>query len=201
MHLAAAYPDMKSNLDETGALVETLIKSTGEFFACFDRCLIREQEYNMVRIFDNDDLDSDWLAQGLAKYREDWKPRLEALLAGFGPIIEAVENQDALELAAIRDILAEMDEVLFIIMAEKLNFHTSLTWVEFAEGHAAVLCAADVESNQLLDKRLYQHLRTLVMVSATLTVEESFDALLDRCGLRPYAEAGRVEMLLERARI
>ncbi|MEQ8236982.1 MAG: helicase C-terminal domain-containing protein [Syntrophomonadaceae bacterium] len=197
MHLAANYPEMKSNLDETGALAETLIKSTGELFACFDRCMNREQEYNLVRILDGDDLDSDWLAQALAKYRDDWKPRLEALLARFGPMLDVVENQEALELAAIRDILSEMDEVMFVIMAEKLNLHNSLTWVEFSEGHAAVLCAADVESNQLLDKKLYQHLRTLVMVSATLTVEESFDALLERCGLRSYAEAGRVEMLLE----
>jgi len=197
MHLAAAYPEMKSSLDEMGVMIETLIRSTGELFACFDKCINREQEYNLVRIFDGDDLDSDWLAQALSKYMDDWKPRLEALLNLFGPMIEAVENEDSLELTAIRDILAAMDEVLFIIMAEKMNLHTSLAWVEFAEGHAAVLCAADVESNQLLDQKLYRHLRTLVMVSATLTVEESFEALMDRCGLRPYAEAGRVEMLLE----
>ncbi|NMC27027.1 MAG: ATP-dependent DNA helicase, partial [Syntrophomonadaceae bacterium] len=197
MHLASSYPGMKSKLDEMGTLVENLIKSTGELFVCFDRCMNREQEYNVAKIFDSEDLDSDWLAQALAKYREDWKPRLNTLLERFGPILDAVENQDALELAAIREILTEMDEVMFIIMAEKLHLHTSLTWVEFSEGHAAVLCAADVESNQMLDRRLYQHLRTLVMVSATLTVEESFDALVERCGLRPYAEAGRVEMLLE----
>mgnify|MGYP001125107211 CR=1 FL=1 len=64
-------------------------------------------------------------------------------------------------------------------------------------GSARALCAGGVDTSGLLAGELYGKLKTLVMVSATLAVEDNFDNFISRSGLGPMAAEGRLSTHLE----
>lgn len=196
-HLASSYPHLSELLDEITALVGNTIKCTGELFALLQTRLSKE-EMGSVAVLGQDDLESKWFQQTLQKYQDEWKPLVELLMSKIRALSAAVEgNEDSQEVMGIGEALREMDDTAFTIFMEKIGAETSLSWLESIQGHAAVLCCADLDSDRLLEKSMYQRLNTLVMVSATLTVEERFDNIIERCGLGDYARQGKIETLLE----
>jgi ATP-dependent DNA helicase DinG len=123
---------------------------------------------------------------------------MERLLLKLRILAAELENQEeGLELRGIIAALQEIDTTAFTILAEEIHRSTSLTWLDCAKGQATAICSAEVECSNLLTQKLYQRLRTLVLVSATLTVEESFDSLIERSGLQSYVRDNRLETLLE----
>ncbi len=73
-----------------------------------------------------------------------------------------------------------------------------IAWVEASGGRRRnlKLVLAPLEVASLLEKMLYQRLKTLVMVSATIAVENRFDFFIGRTGLQERFAAGTLETLI-----
>lgn len=95
--------------------------------------------------------------------------------------------------------LKDFSDKAFTIFEEDLQRDDRLIWLSISQGRVQELCSSLLEINNELDNGLYQHVSSLIMVSATLTVGESFDHIIRRCGLSRYQQEGRIRTLLERS--
>ncbi|MCX5779549.1 MAG: hypothetical protein NTV45_01735, partial [Firmicutes bacterium] len=199
-HLRSSYPHLAALLDETAPLVEKLLKLTRELFNRISGGLQYPPDFNFCHILTPLDLEGEWWEQSLELYLLNWNPHMERLLVKLRELVAELENEEeGSELRGIAESLQEIDTTAFTILAEKIHHHTNLTWLDCVKGQAIAICSAEVDSSNILEQRLYQRLKTLILVSATLTVEESFDNLIERSGLQPYARDSRLETLLERS--
>jgi ATP-dependent DNA helicase DinG len=73
-----------------------------------------------------------------------------------------------------------------------------IAWIEVSGGRRRnlKLMLAPLEVASLLEKMLYQRLKTLIMVSATVAVERRFDYFVGRTGLQPRLAEGGLETLI-----
>jgi ATP-dependent DNA helicase DinG len=198
VHLRNSYPHLAVLLDETAPLVENMLKLTRELFDLISSGLQYQQDFNFCHILTPVDMEQEWWEKSLETYLQDWNPHMERLLGKLRELVaELASGEEGSELRGITEALQEIDTTAFTILAEKIHHNTSLTWLDCAKGQATAICAAEVDGSKLLEQRLYQKLRTLVLVSATLTVEESFDTLIECSGLQSYARDSRLETLLE----
>ncbi|MBW7865375.1 MAG: DEAD/DEAH box helicase family protein [Candidatus Hydrogenedens sp.] len=103
---------------------------------------------------------------------------------------------EILELNACRDRMASLANVLSECTSAELQENT-VRWIEMDSQNEqwvrVVRCPLDV--GKPLAEWVYEHLKTMVMTSATLTVERRFDYLFHRLGLNLMPE-GRVSPLM-----
>ena len=73
-----------------------------------------------------------------------------------------------------------------------------IAWIEAAAGRRRnfKLVLAPLEVGSLLEEMLYKRLQTLVMVSATIAVERSFDFFIGRVGLTERSRSGNMHSLI-----
>lgn len=67
-----------------------------------------------------------------------------------------------------------------------------LCWLDCQNGRVQAICAATLDQAQLIDRILYQKMTAIIMVSATLTVDGSFSAMVERAALLPSKRDGRL---------
>lgn len=67
-----------------------------------------------------------------------------------------------------------------------------LCWMDCYNGTVKALCSASLDQSQLIDSLLYRKMASVVMVSATLTVDNDFSAMVERAALLPCKREGRL---------
>jgi ATP-dependent DNA helicase DinG len=110
-----------------------------------------------------------------------------------------MEGEDESELSGIQDSMMEIGDKLYYLMEEDIGGQEKIAWVEYERGQAISICSSVINIGELIDNQLYQKLKSLIMVSATLTIEDKFDHFVNKNGLSDYAKQGRFFSLLERS--
>ena len=151
-------------------------------------------------------------------WREELRPLVEDFLGEFKNVIKAVaglvaavdeglqEKWLAEEFfvswlgegrAALNRLQAQADFIGRFFLAEKESPEL-IAWIEVAAGRRRnlKLMLAPLEVGALLEAKLYQRLKTLVMVSATIAVERSFDFFVGRVGLADCRHEGKLRELI-----
>ena len=114
---------------------------------------------------------------------------MHILLLKMRVLIKELDGEeDGAQLENFRDVLQEISDTAFSIMEEDLQAQDRVVWIEGNQGQAAALCSASIFSGENLAEKLYSNLRSLVMVSATLAVDQRFDNFIQRSGLQSYAD-------------
>jgi len=197
-HLRSTYPNLGPFLDEIVPLVENAIKLTNKLFNSISNGLKYRDDFNFSHILSPGERELAWFADTLDIYRQDWNPAMDLLSAKLRELIEELEGEpEGADLQGISSAMQEINDIAFTIMAEEIHCDSNITWLEYVKGKVMAICSSEVDSSNLLDRQLYQNLKTLIMVSATLAIEESFDNFIARSGLQSYAREGRLVTILE----
>jgi len=99
--------------------------------------------------------------------------------------------------AAISRLRAQIDFIGRFFLKMKADPGT-IAWVEAVAGRRRnfKLVMAPLEVGSLLEEMLYQRLKTMIMVSATIAVERSFDFFMARVGLDERRRNGTLHSLI-----
>jgi len=200
IHLRTTYPNLSPLLDEITPLVENALKQSSQLFNCISKGLKYREDYSFSHILSPADREMPWFADTLETYRQDWNPTMELLLLKLRELSKELEGEpESGDLLGITSAMQEIDDMAFTIMAEEIHSNSNITWVECINGKVAAVCSSEVDNGNLLDRQLYQNLKTLIMVSATLAIEEKFDNFVTRSGLQQYDRDGRLATILEQS--
>ena len=124
--------------------------------------------------------------------------------AGLNLLLQELENlyqqlqgeEEAGDLQAYIMQLKEFSHKAFTIFEEEIHRDDRLLWVNTNHRQTNEICSSLIQIENELDNGIYQHLSSLIMVSATMAVEDSFDHIIRRSGLIRYQEEGRIHTLL-----
>jgi Rad3-related DNA helicases len=198
IHLRAAYPNLGPYLDEITPLVEKTMRLSQQLFDSISTGLKYKDSFSFSHIVTAADREKAWFQKTLEIYRQEWKPNMELLLLKLRELCQELEGEpENPDLLGIISTLQEIDDTAFTILAEEIHSNANITWVEYINGWAAAVCSAAVDNSNMLDRQLYQNLNTLIMVSATLAIEDKFDNFISRSGLQQYDRDGRLATILE----
>lgn len=193
--LRGRYPHLTESINQIRPLAEQGEKLAEQLFSQLDKHLGHDSEYS--RVLTPHDLDSRWMADIFDTYLE-WQAGLNLLLKDMENLHQELQGEDeAGDLLAYIMQLKDFSDKAFRIFEEDFQRTDRLLWVNINQGKIQELCSSLLEIDNELDNGLYQHVSSLIMVSATLAVEESFDHIIRRSGLSRYHQEGRIHTLLE----
>ncbi|MDD4802605.1 MAG: helicase C-terminal domain-containing protein [Syntrophomonas sp.] len=197
-HLRSNYAHLSEIIDETGIIVEKTIKLTRQLFEIVTRGLRYGDDFNFSHIINPGDKNRKWFTAMHDIYREEYKPNFDLLLSRLRDLALELEGQaEGSDLVGIINALQEIDDTAFCIIMEEISFEEGISWMECLKGKVVAICSAGVQGGERLNQQLYQKLKALIMVSATLAIEDRFDHFIDRNGLNLYEREGKIETLLE----
>lgn len=193
--LRARFAHLAETINQLRPHVDQGLKLACQLFDHLDQHLGKSRESS--RVIQNGELESPWVNEAFHIYLE-WQACLHLLLKNLEKLLEHMPGEDEEgELQAYVMHLQEFSDRAYRLFEEDLQRHDRLIWVSLAQGQVQEICSSLVEMGDELDTGLYQHLASLVMVSATLAVEDSFDHVVRRNGLERYQQEGRIRTLLE----
>lgn len=195
--LRTRFAHLSENINELRPLIEQGSKLAELLFADLDKYLANGGEYS--RVISDEDTEKSWFADVFHIYME-WQAALQLIMRNLEKLQRELEGEEeAGDLQAYLMQLKEFSNQAFNIFEEDLHRSDRLLWISVANNQVQELCSSLLQIEDELDTGLYQHLASLIMVSATLAVEESFDHAIRRNGLNRYQEEGRIRTLLERS--
>lgn len=196
--LKGKYPDLQALCAEAVELLERNLIILKELFAALSQCKT-EKDYSYARVIQWQDQDSKWLNQAVNVYW-NWQESITLLLSKLDAIKEEIkESEENSELEMLIQTLGEYSNTAAIIIEENLEQEDKITWLEYERGQVVAVASSSLDAGNILNERLYHKLESMVMVSATLAIEESFDYFLTRTGLNPLRADDRVNTLLQQS--
>jgi len=84
-------------------------------------------------------------------------------------------------------------------MEEDLGSEAKIVWLETEQEQAIGICSSHVRIGEVLENKLYDKLSSLIMLSATLSIEDKFDYFIEKVGLSEYLAAERLDLLLKKS--
>ncbi len=193
--LRTRFAHLSEPINEIRPLIEQGSQLAEELFTKLDQHLGKGSEYS--RVVAPADLDSNWFNDIINTYLE-WQAGLNLLLRNMEKLAQELQGEEeAGDIQAYITQLEEFSHKAFVIFEEDLHRDDRLLWIGTTRGKIDEVCSSLLEIENELDTGLYQHLSSLIMVSATMAVEDSFDHIIRRSGLIRYQQEGRIRMLLE----
>jgi len=193
--LRSRFPHLTEPINHIRPMVEQGAKLAEAIFGKLDNHLDPGSEQS--KVITPSDLASNWMADIYNTYLE-WQAGLNLLLKHLEKLHQELQGEEeAGDVLAYIMQLKDFSDKAFTLFEEDLERNDRLLWLSVSHGKVQELCSSLLEINHELDTRLYQHVSSLIMVSATLTVEDSFDHIIRRCGLSRYQQEGRIRTLLE----
>lgn len=197
-HVLSTYPQFSDHVNTCIQLVQQITQATSKIFDEFSQTLAGIECTSLSHVINPADREEDWFANGLETYNQTWRPAMALLIRYLKELSQDIEGEtESIDLNEIYNVLQEVDNVLFTILSEEIHRESAITWLECSQGQAVAICSGEVERGSLLANKLYKELKTLVMVSATLAVEDNFDNFITRAGLMERAGQGKVVTHLE----
>ncbi len=197
LHLKSNYPHISELVTEASLLTDTAIALNGELFQQLGRTSAYGDQYSFHHVITPRDLEKKAFMAAIDIYG-DWIKTMERLLKKLSSIKEElVGEEDFPELSGIMSSLGEISNTAYLVMDENLGREDGICWIEYDRGRAIAICSSPIYTGDTLNEKLYGKLKTLVMVSATLTVDSSFSNFISRSGLDSYENDGRISTLLE----
>lgn len=189
------YPEWTALIFETGLLIDKSIALTQKIFSQLNRFSPGEGEY--ARVIKSTELDEPEFLTTLEYYR-DWQSNHNLIIKQLNKLKEELSGKDEEgELASYVRLLYELSEQAFLIMEEDINLTDRIIWLEYSHGQVSTICSSLVKIGDTLQEKLYQQLDSLIMVSATLTVEEQFDYFINKIGLTEARQDSRINTCLK----
>ncbi len=197
-HLKSSYPNLIELLNGAGELVSRSLQILDKIFSILTGSrTLKESSYSMVIEYKH--LEQSWFGELLDIYQE-WQVNTNILLDKLRSIqAELAGQEEEGEINGFVNALQEVAEYAYSIMEENLNRSDSINWIEYKDGWASSLVSSYVMIGDILKERLYSRLESMIMVSATLAVEDRFDYYLDKLGLSEYLQDERVRTLLQKS--
>ncbi len=97
---------------------------------------------------------------------------------------------------ALVNSLTEISDNLFQIMEEDLSSKGNLAWVEWQQGELENIFSSVINIGEILNKQLYTKLDSLIMLSATMTIDDKFDFFINKTGLNLVQDRGILETFI-----
>lgn len=193
-YLKGRYPGLAVNLTELTIMVNRCLELLESCFAAVKPSRPREDH---ARVLEYEDFESDWFAEMVQDYSA-WQHSTNLLIHRLLELKAGLAGEDEeLELNGLIQTLREGSEQAFMVMEEGPDHPDTICWVQYQGGQPIALSSSSIRIGELLHQRLYSKLESLVMVSATLTIEDSFDYFIEKAGLNYLEDSGRVQTLLQ----
>lgn len=194
-HLKSRYPAQTANISE---LTEMVKRCQGFLEACFAAVKPPNTQDDRARVFEYEDFESDWFAEAVQNYVA-WQDSVNLLIHRLAQLkTELVAEEDEeMELAGLIQTIREGSENAFMVMDEGVARTDTICWIQYGNGKPSSLSSSSILIGELLHRKLYSKLKSLIMVSATLTIEDSFDYFIEKVGLNHLNDSERVKTLLE----
>lgn len=197
LHLKAAYPHLTNLVTEATTFADQCLRLGNEFFDSLNGIAAYGDNYAFHHVLKEREQNRPAFQRAVNVYRE-WKKEINLLIDKLKEINEETANDDEfLELSGIIIALADISNAACLIMEENLDRKDGICWLEYERGRAVAICSSPIYTGDSLDEKLYRKLNTLVMLSATMTVDNSFENFINRSGLYWYVQDGRLNTLIE----
>ncbi|MDD3897455.1 MAG: helicase C-terminal domain-containing protein [Syntrophomonadaceae bacterium] len=197
-YLRKKYSAFSSLFTEIVDLSDSSSRILQDFFNILKRGLL-EKDYSYARVLQWQDREAKWLNQAMDLYL-DWQNSINLLISKLNSLNDEIkEVEESNELETILQSLYEYSDTAAVIMEENIDQQDKITWLECERGQVVAVASSALDAGQVLNERLYHKLESLVMVSATLAIEESFDYFLARSGLNSFNGDERVNTLLQQS--
>lgn len=198
-YLKGRFPHLASLITEITSLVKRGVELNQEFFAGIGTEGKYNHDFSYSHIVQGNQSDQAWIDQALPIYL-DWQSNQNLLIKKLEDLNQELgDDEEEQELKSITAALLDGSDRGYKVMEEDLEGNDKLVWIEYDRGRPTSLCSSLISSGETVDARLYQKLKALVMVSATLTIEDRFDHFIKKNGLRNYAREERLYPLLEKS--
>ncbi|MGI6451959.1 MAG: ATP-dependent DNA helicase [Syntrophomonadaceae bacterium] len=195
-HLKRKYSSLHKTFDEISDLVSHLKEQLRLLLASLHPLLSSNEA---AYILEEADQEAEWFPKVFSTYCQ-WMEYWSILEKHLNRINRQLpEDEEASNLFNLTASLQEESEKLYYIFEESLNRHDAVTWVEMEKQQPTALVSSVLNNELVLGERLYNKLKSLVMVSATLTVENKFDFFIKKTGLSHFQLKGQVLTLLEKS--
>ncbi|HCF49417.1 MAG TPA: hypothetical protein DER60_03995 [Syntrophomonas sp.] len=193
-YLKGRYPNLMAALNE----LSTMVYRCGEYLeACFAAIKAVKVRDDHARVLEHQDFQSRWFAELIDNYT-GWQHLMNLLIHRLAELKAELNGmEEEVEINAVIQLLREGSENAFMVMEESPDRPDTLCWVEFQDGQPVRLSSSSIRIGELLHQRLFSKLESLVMVSATLTIEDSFSYFIEKNGLNCLDDRDRVQTLLQ----
>ena len=194
-YLKGRFPHLAPLLMETTDLIKRGVELNKELF---DIIGAGSDDFNYTRIVKGNFGDRQWMEEAYPVYL-DWQANQNLIKMKLEDLIPELDEDDGQELSSLIAVLTGCGDNGYKVMEEELEADHCLVWIEYDRGRAAAICSSKINAGDTIDSRLYQKLKALVMVSATLAIADRFDHFIDQNGLKSYARQERLYCLLEKS--
>lgn len=196
LHLKTSYPHLSALITEAGSFTDRAIALTVGFFQQLGKTAAYGDQYNYHHVITPRDQERQAFMKAIDIY-SDWQYNINLLLERLRSIEEELSEAEEPEIIAVISSLQEVSNSACFILEENLSREDGICWIEYDRGRATAICSSPIYTGDTLNEKLYDKLKTLVMVSATLTVDSSFENFISRSGLEAYEKQGRLITLME----
>lgn len=159
---------------------------------------LKKNESHYSLILAEDVMEEKWFENAFAIY-SDLQHLLRQLINSLKQLSQALVEEEEPEIFNIIEILEEISDKLFCIMEEDAGTEEKIVWIEVDGEKAAGICSSHVRIGDVLESKLYAKLASLIMLSATLSIEDKFDYFIEKSGLSNFRQMERVNYLLEKS--
>ncbi len=197
LHFKTAYPHLSELVSQATTYADHCQRLSDDCFAFLNRIVVYSDNYGFHHVLKEREQNHAAFLKAVNTYQE-WQKVLNLLIDKLKEIMEEISNdEESPEMSGIISSLFDIGNAAYLIMEENLARQDAICWFEYERGKVVAICSSPIYTGDSLDEKLYRKLKTLVMLSATMTVDQSFENYINRSGLRWYAEDGRLNTLIE----
>ncbi|HWP97525.1 MAG TPA: helicase C-terminal domain-containing protein [Syntrophomonadaceae bacterium] len=196
-HIKGYYPNLTEEVNQAVQHVQGAREMTDHFFSQLAKLGSKGANQGYALVLDDRMQESQAFLQMEEQHRE-WQDQIHLLITHLGELRKQLGGQpEEAEIAGLISIFQGASDNAFRIMEEDRLRSDSLLWIDYHEGRPSSISTATVGTNEMLHNRLFEQMESVVLVSATLTVNGSFEYMIGRLGLEPVEEQQRLNTLLE----
>jgi len=217
LQLRHDYPQLLGLITEIETIADRLIHLTAGLFQALQPAC-SGNDLSSSRVLEPDDLETPWYEEAQSVLIGDWKPNWERLISITDGLAQELEGTPAADdVLGILALLRIIDESAFAIIERGHYIDDSIMWLEredknesidtfpqtlplvpeAREKSVAAWCCSRIDSWDKMDEMLYRKLDTMIMVSATLAVQNDFTNFISRNGLAEYVREEKMVTFME----
>lgn len=185
------------DIEESLNLCARISGKANKFFIQLSQGLLKG-ENNYALVLEENHIEEEWFKLAFAEYF-DLQDLLHLLAKSLKRLNQKLGEDEESELANIINLLEEISDTLFSIMEEDVGTEDKIVWIDAYQGKAAGISSSHIKVGEVLENKLYAKLKSLIMLSATLSIEDKFDYFVEKNGLLSFLQMERIDFMLEKS--
>ena len=109
--------------------------------------------------------------------------------------IESLKVEEA-DLLIVYSLLKDNVDYFYGIMEEDIEDNEAIVWVEWYRGEIKSIISSKISIGSILNTSLYKKLKTLILLSATITIDGKFDYFINKSGLAELEDLDRLNTFI-----